>query len=100
IIRMRHVIALDSSGMHALADVVHRTRKGGTLVFLAEVHMQPLVALTGSAALEEIGVEHLFDSLPKALAAARDVVSQSRSGGTRAVRVDLAHAEEAGVIRK
>ena len=76
IIRMRHVSALDSSGLRALSDVVHRTKGDGTLVFLAEVHMQPLVALTGSATLDEIGEDHLFGDIERALAAARDVIEQ------------------------
>ncbi|HEX7939712.1 MAG TPA: SulP family inorganic anion transporter, partial [Gemmatimonadaceae bacterium] len=46
VIRMRSVLALDSTGMHALKDVVHRSRKEGSLVILSDVHMQPLVALT------------------------------------------------------
>ena len=71
IIRMRYVSALDSTGMHALSELVHRSRAEGTRVYLAEVHMQPLVALTGSAALDEIGREHLFDSLEQALEAAK-----------------------------
>ena len=71
IIRMRHVRALDSTGMHALRDVVHRTRRDGTVVLLADVHMQPLVALTGSPVIEEIGRENLFGDLDAALAAAR-----------------------------
>ena len=76
IIRMRHVSALDSSGLRALSDVVHRTKGDGTLVFLAEVHMQPLVALTGSATLDEIGEDHLFGDIELALAAARGVIEQ------------------------
>jgi sulfate permease, SulP family len=71
IIRMRHVLALDSTGMHALRDVVHRTRGDGTLVLLSDVHMQPLVALTGSPLLEEIGKDNVFSDLDSALAAAR-----------------------------
>lgn len=39
IIRMRNVIALDSTGMHALKDVVHRTRGDGTIVLLSDVHV-------------------------------------------------------------
>jgi SulP family sulfate permease len=74
IIRMRHVLALDSTGMHALKDVVHRSRKDGTLVLLADVHMQPLVALTGSPVLEEIGRENLFADLDGALERAREIV--------------------------
>jgi SulP family sulfate permease len=74
IIRMRHVLALDSTGMHALKDVVHRSRKDGTVVLLSDVHMQPLVALTGSPTLEEIGRENLFGNLDDALNRARGLV--------------------------
>ena len=74
IIRMRHVLAMDSTGMHALRDVVHRSRKDGTVVLLSDVHMQPLVALTGSAALEDIGQENLFGNLDDALQRARQIV--------------------------
>jgi len=75
IIRMRHVSALDSTGMHALTDVVHRTRRDGTAVILSDVHMQPLVALTGSTALEEIGEENVVGSLDLALALAQRLVA-------------------------
>ena len=71
IIRMRHVLALDSTGMHALKDVVHRSRRDGTIVLLSDVHMQPLVALTGSPVLDEIGQENLFGNLDDALNRAR-----------------------------
>lgn len=74
IIRMRHVLALDSTGMHALKDVVHRTRGDGTVVLLSDVHMQPLVALTGSPVLEEIGRENLFGNLDDALNRARAIL--------------------------
>ena len=75
IIRMRDVLLLDSTGMHALKDVVHRSRKDGTTVLLSDVHMQPLVALTGSPVLEEIGQENLFTNLDAALERARALVT-------------------------
>jgi SulP family sulfate permease len=75
IIRMRHVLVLDSTGMHALKDVVHRTRKDGSHVLLSDVHMQPLVVLTGSPVLEEIGHENLFATLDQALAKARELLA-------------------------
>jgi SulP family sulfate permease len=75
IIRMRDVLLLDSTGMHALKDVVHRSRKDGTAVLLSDVHMQPLVALTGSAVLEEIGPKNIFSSLDDALQRARELVA-------------------------
>ena len=71
IIRMRNVLRLDSTGMHALKDVVHRSRHDGTGVLFSDVHMQPLVALTGSAVLEEIGQENVCANLDDALARAR-----------------------------
>jgi SulP family sulfate permease len=74
IIRMRAVLLLDSTGMHALKDVVHRSRKDGTTVLLSDLHMQPLVALTGSIVLEEIGSENIFSSLDDALQRARELV--------------------------
>jgi len=77
VIRMRHVLALDSTGMHALKDVVHRSRQDGTLVLLSDVHMQPLVALTGSAILEEIGNENLFGNLDDALNRARRFLGEA-----------------------
>ena len=77
IIRMRDVLALDSTAMHALKDVVHRTRKDGTTVLLADVHMQPLVALTGSPVLAEIGEENVFGNLDDALNRARSLVGAS-----------------------
>ena len=75
IIRMRHVSALDSSGMHALRDVVHRTRRDGTDVILADVHMQPLVALTGTPTLAEIGEKNVVGSLELALTRAREILA-------------------------
>jgi len=77
IIRMRNVLLLDSTGMHALKDVVHRSRKDGTAVLLSDVHMQPLVALTGSIVLEEIGSENVFSNLEDALQCARTLLSSA-----------------------
>ncbi len=74
IVRLRKVLALDSTGMNALRDVVHRSRGDGTVVLLSDVHMQPLVALTGSPVLLDIGRENMFDNLDAALNAARRVV--------------------------
>jgi SulP family sulfate permease len=71
IIRMRNVPAIDSTGMHALKVLVHRTRGDGTLVLISDIHTQPLVALGRSAVLEEIGEQNIFGNLDDALTAAR-----------------------------
>ncbi|HEX6668904.1 MAG TPA: sulfate permease [Gemmatimonadales bacterium] len=71
VIRMRHVPAIDSTAMHALKDLVRRTRKQGTHVLLSDVHSQPLIALGRSGLLDEIGEENLFGNVDEALEAAR-----------------------------
>lgn len=78
IIRMRHVLALDSTGMHVLRDVIQRTRKDGTEVLLADVHMQPLVALTGTATMDVIGAANMFGNLDDALRRARELIGLPR----------------------
>ncbi len=71
IIRMRNVPAIDSTAMHALGDLVRRSRAEGTMVLLSDVHAQPLVALGRSAMLDEIGVDNIFGNLDDALNRAR-----------------------------
>jgi SulP family sulfate permease len=71
IIRMRNVPAIDSTAMHALRDLIRRTRRDGTLVLLSDVHSQPLIALGRSELLDEIGEDHLFGNVDQALHAAR-----------------------------
>ena len=71
VIRMRHVPAIDSTAMHALEDLVSRTRREGTLVLLSDVGPQPLAALERSGLLDQIGREHLFGDVDQALDAAR-----------------------------
>ena len=72
ILRMRRVPVIDATGLHALTDVVHRSRGDGTLVLLAEVQPQPLQALRRSILIDEIGEEHICPSLDAALARARE----------------------------
>ena len=74
IIRMRHVPAIDSTGMRSLRDVVHRSRKDGTVVLLTEVHSQPLDALRGTPTMDEIGTDNICPSLDFALARAHDLL--------------------------
>jgi SulP family sulfate permease len=71
IIRMRNVPAIDSTAMHALRDLIRRSRKDRTKVVLSEVHAQPLIALGRSELLDEIGEDSLSDNIDDALSAAR-----------------------------
>jgi SulP family sulfate permease len=78
IVRMRNVPAIDSTAMHALKDLVRRTRRQGTHVLLSDVHSQPLVALERAGLLEEIGEDNLFGDVDAALDAARNRVQSDR----------------------
>jgi len=75
IIRMRNVPAIDSTGMHALKDVVHRARRDGTLVLLSDVQAQPRDAIVRSAVIDEIGEENIFGDVDEALSCAGEYLS-------------------------
>lgn len=80
ILRMRHVLAMDATGMNALEGVAHRFRQQRTVLLLSGVHAQPLVAMDRSGALDRIGREHLFESFDDALAEARRISGASGAG--------------------
>ena len=71
IIRMRNVPAIDSTGLHALRELCGRSRREGTLVILADVHSQPVVALERSGLLYDIGEENITGNVDDALNRAR-----------------------------
>ncbi len=63
IIGMGKVPALDSTALHALKDVISRSRGDGTTVLLAEVQTQPLAAIRGSPLLRDIESTDITRSL-------------------------------------
>jgi sulfate permease, SulP family len=72
ILRMRRVPVIDATGLHALKDVVHRSRRDGTMVLLCEVQPGPLDVLRRSVLIDELGAEHICPTLDAALAHARE----------------------------
>jgi SulP family sulfate permease len=87
IIRMRNVPAIDSTAIHALRDLIRRTRKDGTMVLLSDVHAQPLIALGRSGLLDEIGEAYLSGNIDDALDAARKHLGLPPDQDDTAVRV-------------
>jgi SulP family sulfate permease len=71
ILRLRHVPAIDSTGLHALRDVIERRRREGTLVVLSDVHAQPVVALERSGLYAAVGEDNVHGNLDDALNRAR-----------------------------
>lgn len=74
ILRMRNVIAMDATGLHALEEVASRLENRGATLLLSGVHAQPLVAMERSGALERLGEDRLFPSFAEALSYARGLV--------------------------
>jgi sulfate permease, SulP family len=72
ILRMRNVPAIDSTGMHALGEVVQACRREGTLLILSDVHAQPMFALAQSYLADLIGEENILGHIDDALARARE----------------------------
>jgi len=82
ILRMRRVPAIDATGLHALKDVVHRSRHDGTMVLLCEVQPQPLQALRRSVLIDEIGEEHVLQTFDSALDRANEELEVRKLLGT------------------
>jgi sulfate permease, SulP family len=75
IIRMRHVPALDSTALHVLKDVIHRSRGDGSAVLLCELNAQPRAALTGSALVRDLPSENVLDTIDDAVERASVIVA-------------------------
>lgn len=82
ILRLRNVPAIDSTGLHALRQLVERSRHEGVRVILSSVHAQPRAALERSGLLAELGEENLVENLDEALARARSQLATGTSGSS------------------
>ena len=74
ILRLRHVPAIDSTGLHALRELVQRSRNEGILVILSDVHAQPVVALERSGLYDELSEENIHGNIDDALNRAREAL--------------------------
>jgi SulP family sulfate permease len=74
ILRMRHVMAIDATGLHALEDVKNRLKQQGTTLLLSGVHAQPLAAMTRAGAIEHIGLDNMFSSFSDAVEHAKKLL--------------------------
>jgi SulP family sulfate permease len=71
ILRLRHVPAIDSTGLHTLRDLIRRSRHDRSLVILSDVHAQPVVALERSGLYDDLGEENIHGNIDDALNRAR-----------------------------
>lgn len=68
---MRRVSAIDSTGLQALRNVIHRFRTAGTRVILVGPHAQPLAAMAKTGLLDEVGEDNVAGDIDEALTLAK-----------------------------
>jgi len=88
VVRMRHVPAMDSTGIHALRELVRNGHRAKTVIILAEVLDQPHTVLTNSGVMDEVGFENVFESLEAALNRAEEIVALTPTSDAHAISVD------------
>jgi SulP family sulfate permease len=59
VVRLRHVPAIDSTGLHALEDLRRRCHRDHTVLLLSDVHAQPLAAMERHGLVAALGPGHL-----------------------------------------
>ncbi|GHU48615.1 sodium-independent anion transporter [Spirochaetia bacterium] len=67
ILQMKEVPVIDTTGIIALESFLAQCRSDKTQLVLCEVHDQPLRALQDSGFIDELGREHVWDTLEEAL---------------------------------
>ena len=80
IIRMRDVPAIDSTGIHAIEQLLKETKKHGTHLVLSGVHTQPLMALAQAGFIQKIGEENVHGNIDDALDRAREILGLPKQG--------------------
>jgi len=77
IIQMRHVLAIDATGIHVLKDGLQNARRHGIGFILVGVQAQPRAALERAGLVSDIGEENFTKTLDDALLRARAYLGAS-----------------------
>jgi len=81
ILRLRHVLALDATGIRALKDLRHQCLRNETHLLLSGIKLQPLFAIERSGFLDEMGEENILENIDAALERARHLLLQEKTKG-------------------
>ena len=73
IVRLRNLLSIDATGLHALEQVHHNCARQGIVLILSGVHTQPTIALYQNGLAEKIGEENLFTDFDAALIRASEI---------------------------
>src|SRR5262249_51584259 len=74
ILRMRHVPAMDATGLFALLDLKKRCDHQGTQLVLSGIHAQPYLTIDRSGKLEVFGEANVVTNIDLALNRAREIL--------------------------
>jgi len=74
ILRMRHVLVLDATGLKALEDLHKKMRREKATLILSGVHSQPFIVMDQADFLDRIGRENLQPDIDAALDRAKEIL--------------------------
>ena len=77
ILRLRHVLCIDATGLHALMELHEKCDRSGTRLVLSGVHTQPLMAMTKAGLDRLIGIDNMCGSIEEAIERAQSVLKHS-----------------------
>ena len=83
ILRMRHVLALDATGLQALRDLRRQCQRSRVYFILSGIHVQPMFAFERAGFLNEMGADNVTGSIDEALARASNLLAQLTSVAQR-----------------
>jgi SulP family sulfate permease len=96
VLRTRTVLAMDATALHALEEVYNTTKRDGTVLVLAGIHAQPLIAMDKAGFLDKVGVENVFENLSDALKRSREIVGKSKAAWQDATIQEVAWDQAEG----
>jgi len=79
VLRLRKVLAMDATGLHALEDLHARLVRQGTHLVLSAPHAQPLAVMTNSGFIERLGPENVQPNIAAALDRARAILATMKA---------------------
>lgn len=78
ILRMRHILAVDATGLRALKDLHKQCQNNKIQLIISGIHTQPFIAMDHSGFLDEIGKENIFKEFDEALARSREILNSKK----------------------
>ena len=76
ILRLRKIIAMDATGLHAMEQLLNDLRAQGMALVLSGTQAQPWKVMERSGFLDRVGRENVCPNIDAALARARQILSQ------------------------